>query len=113
MFAKYAKVKLLSAVLLFKPIPSTLRLGLYIMPYLHQKAHQIFIMLAVLRLSVNRVAGSITRGAERNFGPRSKIFVWTLSSVVPQNHVMSKKRPIASADVQISVQHLVMNKIRS
>ena len=30
-----------------------------------------------------------------------------------QNQVMSKKRVIVSADVQISAQHLVMSKIRS
>ena len=31
------------------------------------------------------------RGAERNFGPRGKNFVWAFWSAVPQNHVMSKK----------------------
>ena len=55
MFAKYAQVNLPPAVLLLKPIPSTLRL--YIMPYL-QKAYQIFIILSLLHLSVKRVARS-------------------------------------------------------
>ena len=35
--------------------------------------------------------GGHGRGADRNFGPRGKKFVWALWSVVPQNHVMSKK----------------------
>ena len=75
----------------------------------------------------------MTRGAERNFETRDENFFWALWSVVPQNHVMSKKkvrasadvrisaqnqvtskkRVIASADVQILAQHLVMSKIRS
>ena len=50
------------------------------------------------------------RDAERNFGPRGKNFVWVLWSVVPQNHVMSKKKVIASADVRISAQNQVMSK---
>ena len=52
------------------------------------------------------------RGAERNFGPRGKNFVWVLWSVVHQNHVMSKKKAIASADVRISTQNQVMSKKR-
>ena len=32
------------------------------------------------------------RGAERTFGPRGKKFVWALWSVVPQKHMISKKR---------------------
>ena len=50
------------------------------------------------------------RGAERNFGPRGKNFVWALWSVVLQNHVMSKKKVIASADLWISAQNQVMSK---
>ena len=42
------------------------------------------------------------RGAERTFGPRGKKFVWALWSVVPQKHMISKKKVIASADVRIS-----------
>ena len=34
----------------------------------------------------------VNRGAERNFGPRGKNFVWALWSVVSQNHVMSKTK---------------------
>ena len=33
-----------------------------------------------------------TRGAERTFGPRGKKFVWALWSVVPQKHMISKKK---------------------
>ena len=32
------------------------------------------------------------RGAERTFGPRGKKFVWALWSVVPQKHMISKKK---------------------
>ena len=34
----------------------------------------------------------ISRGAERTFGPRGKKFVWALWSVVPQKHMISKKK---------------------
>ena len=34
----------------------------------------------------------LTRGAERTFGPRGKKFVWALWSVVPQKHMISKKK---------------------
>ena len=52
------------------------------------------------------------RRAERNFGPRGKNFVWAFWPVVPKNHVMSKKKVRASADVRISVQNQVMSKKR-
>ena len=60
-----------------------------------------FKTLTVKFFCPNSFTISVSRSAERNCGPRGKNFVWTLWSVVPQNHVMSKKKVIASADVQI------------
>ena len=62
--------------------------------------------------ALSEVRSGASRGAERNFGPRGKNFVQALWSVVPQNHMMSKKKVIASADVRISAQNQVMSKKR-
>ena len=38
------------------------------------------------------IVNSLCRGAERTFGPWGKKFVWALWSVVPQKHMISKKK---------------------
>ena len=49
---------------------------------------------------------SLYAGAPREIsGPKGKNFVWALWSEVPQNHVMSKKKVKASADVRISARN--------